>query len=245
MSGYVNNDGSSNTYITLKEHSDVVREIINSSGLFKNRYEQVINQVNSMNNIAEQFNSAILSSIKQDMIDIMNQSTNWEKLKQNLQIDIKNKPKRISYNFKPFDFKIELLDSVSDDLLTNMNMLMSDIHVDENNMNVISKDNKKNIRRYDEYKNLFSHELDLFLNNVKYCEDKAISCRNHNVNIMKHNIDELYKVHSVYANNILHKNKNNFNSITYTNSQGNDIIIPMDKSQNKFITNAIKMMLEI
>lgn len=244
MSGYVNTDGSSNTYTTLREHSDVVKEIITSSGLFKNRYKQVMSQVNSMNNIAEQFNSAIVSSIKHDIIDIMNQTTNWEKLKQNLQIDIKNKPKKLTYNFKPFKFDIDTLETIPDDLLVNMNIVISDIHIDENN-NAISKEDKKNIRLYNEYKNSFIHEMDSFLETIKCCEDKAVSCRNNNVNIMKHNIEELYKIHSVYANNILHKNKNNFNNIVYTNTEGKTIEIPLEKSQNKFIVNAITKMLEI
>ena len=90
MSGFVNDDGNSNTYETLNNYVNGIKEIINSSGLFKTKYEDVSKQIDVMNEMVEQFNTAIIPSLKHDIIDIMNESTDWEGLKTNLAKDIKN-----------------------------------------------------------------------------------------------------------------------------------------------------------
>lgn len=245
MSGYVHDNGESNTYSTIAGYSNVIKEIVNSSGLFKNRYEQVVTQLKLINDMAEQFNSAILPSLKHDLVDIMDASTNWEQLQKKLSVDIKTKPRNIEYNLKPFKLDTEMLEAMSDDLLVNMNMVMSDIDISNEDAKVNMKRNKKHINQFNEYKNLFVHDLDRFVSNIKKCEDMAIGCRNKNVEIMKYNINELYKIHSVYAYNVLHKNKNNFTSIDYITHNGDKVCLQMCKSQKQFIRQSIKQMLGI
>ena len=83
------------------------------------------------------------------------------------------------------------------------------------------------------------------MSNIKSCENKAVKCRNINVDIMKHNVNELYKIHAVYAYNSLHKNKNNFNTVDYITHTVDKIVLNLCKSQKQFITQSIKQMLEI
>lgn len=245
MSGYVNEDGTSNTYSTLKRYITEIRQIINSSGLFKEHFEDVITQVDSINNMTEQFNSAIVSSLKRDIIDIMNKTTDWDDFHKKLSVDIKNKVKPFNYKFETFKFNIDTADQLDNEVITNMNLIMDDINIDSNNIELSAKKNKKKINMYNEYKNAFEQDMDDFLQNILDCENKAVKCRNENVEKMKKNIDILYKIHAKYAYNLLHKIKNNITSIEYTNDKGKIINIPLCKSQTKFITDAIKMMLEI
>lgn len=245
MSGYVNSDGSSNTYTTIKNYLTEVEEIINSSGLFKNNSKQVINQVNSINNIVDQFNSAIVSSLKRDLIDILNNSVNWSELQQRLTNDIQTKPSPINYKFETFNFKTDKLNNINDEIITNMSLLISDIEIDKDNVKTSMRKHKKAIRQYNDYKNEFISESNNFINEVKMCENKAIECRNKNLNIMYNNIETLYKIHAIYAYNLLHKRKNLADTIIYKNNKNNNIVIHLDRSQSKFIKNAIIKMLEI
>ena len=243
MSGYVNEDGTSNTYSSINDYMATIKEIVNSSGLFRNRYNQVAHQVNSINSIVDQFNSAILPSLKHDMLDIFESTVDWDDLHNKLSVDIKSKPKYVQPDLKPFKFNVEPLEPLQDELLVNMNMTMSEIDMNENNLEMNAKRNKKHITRFNGYKHAFIQEADNFMDSIKECEDKAVECRNRNVNIMKHNINELYKIHARYAYNNLHKLKKNTEQITYKNNEGKDVNIPMCKSQKKFITDALKIML--
>ena len=245
MSGYINENGESNTLSTISEYSNVIKEIVNSSGLFRTRYDQVITQLEAINNMTEQFNSAISPSLKHDLIDIMNTTTDWEHLQKKLSVDIKSKQKNTPMNLKHFDFQTDSVDTLADDLLVNMNKVMSENNIEGERNKAINKKNKKYINQFNEYKNLFIQDLDKFVDNIRACEIKAVNCMNQNVDIIKHNINELYKIHAKYAYNELHKNKNNFKEIEYVSRSGNKINIPMCKSQKQFITEAITSMLSV
>lgn len=245
MSGYVNEDGTSNTYTTIKNYVSDIKQIINSSGLFKNNYNRVITQIDSINNTVEQFNSAIVSSLKRDLIDLMNNTTDWDDLHKKLETDIKRNPKTFDYKFQQFNFNVDKVELITDDIITNMNMLMEEINIDTSNVELSAKKNKKYIHAYNDYKNSFEQDIDNLLQGVLTCEDNAIRCRNKNLEILNNNIKILYKIHARYAYNVLHKVKNNISTIVYTNSDGKKINIQLCKSQNKFIVNAIKSMLEI
>lgn len=249
MSGYVNDNGNSNTYETLNTYANGIKEIINSSGLFKTKFDDVSKQVDLMNEMTEQFNTAIIPSLKHDIIDIVNETINWEELKTNLSKDIKTKPKgtitELTAKLIPFKFNITKADKLSDDVLTNMNMVFTEIDINDDNIEMSAKKHKKEIMKFNEYRNEFKQDLDEFLSNISNCENIAVKCRNNNVDIMKKNIDILYKIHIQYAYNLIHKNKNNITSINYVNNKGDTIEIPLYKSQHEFITKAINKMLAV
>lgn len=268
MSGYVNSDGASNTYETLNSYVNGIKEIINSSGLFKTKYDDVAKQVDLMNDMIEQFNTAIIPSLKHDLLDIMNETTNWDELKTNLSKDIKIKQKtslsELSSKLIPFKFNVSKVDKLSDDILTNMNMVFTEIEINNDNIEMSAKQHKKEIMQFNAYRNEFKQDLDEFLSNISNCENIAVNCRNNNVDIMKKNIDILYKIHVNYAHSLIHNKKNkaniknnnkdvnnttdnnvNTDTINYKDAKGKIIEIPLCKSQHEFITKAIKKMLAI
>lgn len=237
---------NSSTYNTYSDIINNVKYITSSSGLFIKNYDMLYQQMNNLNNMIEQYNDVSTPSIKRDIYDDFNDGTNWDILKEKLLKDIKEKPKNKIEELKPFRFKYNKLEPVSLEVLNNMNILTSDMNLNQyKEGEKITPKMKKNIRLYYDYKNDLHTDLNQFLDSVKAFENRVIDTRNANMTTLHDNIDILYNIHLHYAYDILHKKKPSVTEVIYNDGKGNNKIIPIEKSQSKFIKNAIKIMLDI
>lgn len=250
MSGIVGENGESSTYLTISKYIDGIKKIINSSGLFINNYDGLCAQFDCINMMIDQYNDATTPSLKKDLYDDFIEKTDWKKLSERLTSDIKNKKQGEINKLKPFKFKYPKLETLSMDTINNMNMCLSDVvdllkNGEKIEVQNLTQKQKKHILQYSEYKNDFEAELDIFKKSIQDYEKRAVQSRTANETILKENIETLYNVHLKYAYYILNKKQPEFTEIAYKDDKGNIKTIPLDKSQNKFIKNAIKIMLDI
>ena len=249
MSGIIDKNGYSQTYKTMCEYVNDLKDVANSPGYLTNNFKSVSKQIDIINNMVNNMKDVALTSIKQDLIDIMNKSVDWNKYKDDLITFIKDvKHNKLTPKFsrqKFYSFKFKYNDTwcpLNDDELNNMFMIVSDMNENDKNID-------KKINMYEDVKDTFVNELDEFINNLSSWEDNVVECRTNNIPLLIQNINSLYEIHKKYVYEKLKKLPSSFerevdgklvDCIMFKN-----VVIPLDKSQPKFIKNAIKIMLNI
>ena len=128
-----------------------------------------------------------------------------------------------------------------------MFLIAADINEDANRLPT-NEINKK-ITTYEDNKDTFINELDEFTNNVSTWENNVVDCRTNNIPVLMSNVNALYEIHRKYAYEQFKKLPSSFeqdiDGQLIDCIKIKDKVIPLDKSQPKFIKNAIKMMLDI
>ena len=247
MSGIVDNKGFSQNYNTLCEYANNLKDVANSPGYLVKNYNTVCKQIDTINNMVNNLKQAAISSIKQDLIDIMNNSVDWNRYKDELITFLKNtrtttpsftKPRLQSFNF---DYN-DCWEALDDELLQNMFLIASDISEHDKNID-------KKINTYEDNKDVFVSNLDIFTNNIPTWENAVVNCRTNNIPILMANIDTLYNIHKKYIYEQYKKLPSSFEQDIDGKVLDCIVIkkklIPLDKSQTKFIKNAIKTLLDI
>ncbi len=243
MSGIVGGDNLTSTYKSFNEQINNIKQIVNSSGLFISKYEMLINQINCLNEMIEQYNDATTPSLKRDLYDDFIEKTNWKELNERLAKDINNNRLAEIEPFQTFKFKYPKLSTISADTVNNMNMSIADIDFNTKD-NKLTNKQKKHINIFNEYRNDFINDLDQFSASIKSYENNAVQARNANETILLNNVEILYNIHLNYAKGL--KNGKNINKeYIYKDDKNNNIIISLEKSQSKFIKQSIKKMLKI
>lgn len=243
MSGIVGGDNLTSTYKNFEEQINGIKQIINSSGLFISHYDMLINQINCLNDMIEQYNDATTPSLKRDLYDDFIEKTDWKKLNERLSKDINNKELTDIEPFQTFKFKYPKLEPISSDTVNNMSMTITDIDFNTQ-VSKLTQKQKKHINQFNEYRNDFINELNDFTKSIKEYENNAVQARNANETILLNNVEILYNIHLNYAKSLKQGRKLNKEYI-YKDDKNNNIIITFDKSQSKFIKSAIKQMLDI
>lgn len=253
MSGIIDKSGYSQTYKTLQEYTNNLKDVVNSPGYLTNNYKMICKQINVINDMVDNIKQVAITSIKHDLIDIMNKSTDWNKYKQDLTEFLKdakhnktpifNRPRFYSFKFKYNDN----ITPLNNDLIQNMYLTLSDINENNNNDNK-NKINKK-IDTYDDDKDMFINELDSFIDNIPTWENNVVECRTNNIPILMSNINSLYEIHKKYAYEKIKKLPSSFeqevNGLIIDCVKVKNKIIPLDRSQTKFIKSGIKILLEV
>ena len=249
MTGIINKDGFSQNYNTMKEYVNTLKDISNSPGYLVKNFSNICEQINSVNNMMNNLKSVGLCSIKEDLLEVLNNSTDWKFYKNQLLQFLKQarKEKTIikfpKQNLEEFNFEYDnsIIPELSSDEINNMFLISSEIQENDKNIG-------KKIRAYNDNKNFFEKDLDEFLESIPEWENSLVNLRQRNIPILTKNIEILYEIHKKYVYEIVKKIPSSFEKeidgktldcIKYKNK-----IIPLDNSQSKFIKNAIKIMLE-
>lgn len=254
MSSLIDKQGRSQTYITLQEYATNLKNIANSPGYLTNNYKMVCKQIDTINDMVDNVKQVAITSIKHDLVDIMNKSIDWNKYKQDLTDFLKsvrhskkapifNRPKFYSFKFHYNDN----LEPLTNELIQNMFLTAADINEDTNRLP--NDEINKKITAYEDNKDTFINELDEFINNVSTWENNVVDCRTNNIPVLMSNINALYEIHKKYAYEQFKKLPSSFeqdiDGRVIDCIKIKDKVIPLDKSQPKFIKNAIKTMLDI
>lgn len=249
MASIVDNCGYSQTYKTMNEYINNLKDVVNSPGYLLDNYKSVCKQIDVINNMVDNIKQVAITSIKHDLIDIMEKSTDWDKYKQDLTEFLKdakhknkspifNKPRFYSFKFK-YNDNLELLNN---DSIQNIFLTLSDIDENDNKIN-------KKINIYEDNKDVFINELDNFINNIPEWENNVVQCRTNNIPLLMSNINSLYEIHKKYAYEKIKKLPSSFeqdiNGQMIDCIKIKDKIIPLDKSQTRFIKNGIKILLDM
>ena len=273
MSSLVDKQGHSQTYITLQEYANNLKNIVNSPGYLTSNYKMVCKQIDTINDMVENVKQVALTSIKRDLIDIMNKSIDWAQYKQNLTDFLKsvkhskkapmlNRPKFYSFKFQYND----TLEPLSNELIQNMFLTASDINEEANGLQysqgycsnrpldeatkaTTKEKTNKLIATYEDNKDTFIDELNEFVNSVSTWEANIVECRTNNIPVLMSNVNSLYEVHKKYAYEQFKGLPSSFEQdidghiIDCIKVKGK--VIPLDKSQPRFIKNGIKILLDI
>ena len=251
MSSLVDKQGYSQTYITLREYANNLKNIVNSPGYLTTNYKMVCKQIDTINDMVENVKQVALTSIKRDLIDIMNKSIDWAQYKQNLtdflksvkhskKAPILNRPKFYSFKFQYND----TLEPLSNELIQNMFLTASDI-----NEEATKEKTNKLIATYEDNKDTFIDELNEFINSVPTWEANVVECRTNNIPVLMSNVNSLYEVHKKYAyeqfKGLPSSFEQDIDGHLIDCIKVKDKVIPLDKSQPRFIKNGIKILLNM
>lgn len=245
MDDNVEYNTSSPTYKSVKDYMNMIKQIASSSGLLLKRYNMMKGQIENINSIVKQVKDAAIPSIKHDLVNIMNNTTDWNYYRNRLITEIKSKAKNNNMKYKQlqqFDFNYEdAYIPLNDVNASKMNAIVTSINSDRK----LNDKNKHDIKEYNKCKNVLFEEMDTTLQSLKMFENNVVNCRTKNIPILNHNIEVLYNIHYNYVNDIINKKITpRHKYVEYNN--GNDIIqIPLKKSQHEFIVDGIKQMLNI
>ena len=264
MSSLVDKQGYSQTYITLREYANNLKNIVNSPGYLTSNYKMVCKQIDTINDMVENVKQVALTSIKRDLIDIMNKSIDWAQYKQNLTDflkSVKHSKKAPMFNHPKFySFKFQYKDTLaplSNELIQNMFLTASDINDEANGLRHeptgecfrLKEKTNKLIATYEDNKDTFIDELNEFVDSIPIWEANIVECRTNNIPVLMFNVNSLYEVHKKYAyeqfKGLPSSFEQDIDGHIIDCIKVKDKVIPLDKSQPRFIKNGIKILLNM
>ena len=200
-----------------------IQEIISDAGLFNEKYQDVLNIADTINNQVKTYNKLSKSSINRDLYDMAFGSIDFDKERKTLSEKLRQKecPEYGVLEAIPAPrFKLNRLDS---DVFSDM---WSNLVVDD----------KKAIRRYINKRNEVSANLSDFTSEIEQFENNMVKHRNNVCGLLKKNTAELFNIHAAYAWTIKHKQP-----IDEFAEMG----LVLKNSQKEFVTENLKKMLNI
>lgn len=218
----------SNFIDMVSNNLNILNEIISNASLFKNKFSEIANIVDSINEQAKMYRKLSVSSIRKDLYDLFESSTDFEKLREEL-VQKLNSSSKPSYEIKLLpveiiNYPIEILDY--DQFIELDNLL------DEND--------KKLIRKFASKRKSVQNDLENYINIIKNYEKKMVKQRQKLIDNIRENVDRLVDIHASYAWSI--KNKAD---LTEFDKLASDYRLILDKSQKNFIITNVKKMLTI
>ena len=247
MSGIVDLQGFSQSYRAMQDYVSTLRDVSNSPGYLLENYASVCKQVSSVNDMIGVMRKTAMTSIKKDLLDIMEKSVDWDKYRDDLMEFVKtvrqdkHAMRFPSSKLYPFKFNDTLsLEELDGDLLQNMYLSIADTDENDGKMD-------KKIDQYDDNKDLFNEQLTAFLDQIPAWEQSVVDIRTKNIPILMNNINSLYHIHAKFVYERLRKLPSSFKQmIDGKECEGimfKHTFIPLEKSQQKFIKNAVRAMI--
>jgi len=216
--------------ILLKENISKIYDILDNAGVFKDKYNELINDiVEPLNRVCSEYVEKSIVAVKCDVYEDIIKSTNFPELNTKLTKDVraKRKPKASRMKFVRIpdipEYEIETYDT---DPLVSMFVNWTN----------------RSVKKYTRYRKIALGNLDTLSESVEEFETIMLDYKRLLMENMKRYVQGLYEVHYKYVLELMESNGKN---------KGEQSIIINDKniklinSQSTFIKESLKSFLDL
>lgn len=214
---------TSNFVDMVNNSVSILREIIGNAGTFNRELSTALGLVDTINEQTRTYRKLSLSSIRKDLFDMYEKTTNFEFYKTKLieALDSEKKPR-----YDRID-KIEFINYEIEEIDYDKFLEMQS-YLDETD--------RKQLKKYLSIKNTIKQSLKNYPQQIIEYENKMIKQRERAMEILKNNIDKLFGIHAAYAWCLKHQQPT---------EEFNKLGLNLYRSQREFVKENVKKILKL